>query len=360
MDAERLIEELRIHQLELELQNEDLRKARVEAERARDRYLVLFDTAPIPYVVVDGSGTIKQANIRAGEMFGAGRGKLRGRKLHPLFVSEDISELKHLLSAAQQGYAAGRKTLAVKGSESGEQFIEVSVAQWDSDETEDEPGVLVALVDVTERKLREDAETRSAFHYRRLLREMTHRIKNNLQILTSIIELERKGGATDRSFAKMAERVRNVSRVHNALYDAATDVDEVDLGQTIHGFVQQFSESLPPHIHLAFDPPEEPIRFDSRTALSVSLVVNELLTNALQHAFPDGRSGKVTVTMTLREEDSIIVIADNGVGMSRDQRHPDEGSVGTQLVMQLLGEVGGEWDTRTQDGLRHEIRLPRP
>jgi two-component sensor histidine kinase len=241
--------------------------------------------------------------------------------------------------------------------------MEVTVAPWEGDNAAPSQSTgrtfLVSLTDVTDRKLREDEQARSVERYRRLLREMSHRIKNNLQVLSSIVEIERGSGATGESFRRIAERIRNVSRVHNALYEATTEVDRIDLAETLLDFIRQYRGGLPHNVELTYEPPDRPLHTDSLYGLSVSLAVNELLTNAVQHAFPDGRRGHISVSLGKHKEGVVLIVSDDGVGMTDKGAHGSgdtaRGGVGTLLVGQLLDEIGARWTRTSEDGVRHEI-----
>jgi two-component sensor histidine kinase len=362
MDTEQLVQELRVHQIELELQNADLKKARDEAELSRDQYAALFDAAPIPYFVLDKKGRIHRANFRAADMLETPRSRLENRSLGSYFESGDRWKLEEAINRAGEDQPDRRPTLPMNVTQAASYFVEVSVSRWphapaytDGDE---EPAFLVGLSDVTIRQLRESEQTHAADYYRRLLREMNHRVKNNLMILSSIVDLERAREGSNPALDRISQRVRNVSRVHNALYEGSTDVDEVGLAATLRRFVQEFGKSLAAHVHIAFDAPDIEILMDSRRALALSLVLNELLSNAMQHAFSDGRAGKITVALSQPGESLRLVVTDNGVGMDGSMKPGESGGVGTQLVLQLVDELGGEWRTESSDGVRHEISVP--
>jgi PAS domain S-box-containing protein len=362
-DPEAIIEELRIHEIELELQNDDLKQARDDAELARDHYSTLFDTAPVAFFLVDPDGIIEQANFRAGELFDVSRSRLVGRPIHELIVRGDRWSVDEVLNRTRTEQAPKPPTLGVNAPGRGDRYVELRAARWRRDGAPTDSGFLVSLVDVTARRELAEEQQRAVTYYRRLLREMNHRVKNNLMVLSSIIDLERNRSGDGDTLERVSQRVRNVSRVHTALYHGSADVDVVDVGASMRHFVQEFSESLAPHVHLGFRPPGEEVFVESRRALALSLVANELLTNAVQHAFPDGRSGKIEVALSTGRGELRLDISDNGVGMGRrngiaaeDERESD--GVGTQLVMQLLEELGGTWDISRDEGTTHTIRVP--
>jgi PAS domain S-box-containing protein len=373
LSPEQLIEELRIHQIELELQNQELSQSRSDAERARreaevarDRYYTLFRRAPAAHIVVTAEGRIEQANERAAALLGVDPQRPGFHNLFAVIRGAESSHVERALAAAGSGELPAPVTLSMPDAEGEPRFIELSVAPFDSENAERR--LLVSCLDVTQRQLQSEYHERAAAHYRRLLREMNHRVKNNLQILSSVVQLERAGAAQDERLARIAERIRNVSRIHTALYDAATDVDEVDVAATLESFVAEFRGALGPHTSLAFTSDVEELRLGSRRALALGLLVNELVTNAVRHAFPDRRSGSVHVTLSSSGETAQVTVADDGVGMPEAGASHGEATgessarrpvgVGTELARQLARELDARWETRSEGGVRHEISFP--
>ena len=361
LDPERLIEELRIHQIELELQNQDLLEARKEAEAARDHYFLLFDAAPTAYLLVDAQGKIIQANIRASELLERLRGNLPGTKLSAAFTGDDLSRVDYAVEVAAKGYPIDEEWYVLRGSGGERRYVHLRITTWGEAAEESPRQLLVSIIDETDRKLREEEQQQAVNHYRTLLRELTHRVKNNLQVLSSIVELERRKGPTEETFSKLVERIRGLAQAHTALHDASRDADSVDLRAMLEDVVAQTAETLPPKIECRFDSGTEEVVLGSQRALTVSLVVNELLTNAVRHAFREGEAGAITLGLRRIQDRVRVIVSDSGVGM--DIEHPTESAgIGTQLVMQLVDELRGSWEMTSPvaegRGLRHTVEFP--
>jgi PAS domain S-box-containing protein len=357
-DREALIEELRIHQIELELQNEDLRKARDDAELARDHYTTLFNAAPAALFVLDPDGVIEQANSRAGHLFDRSPSRLSGSSLYDFVATADRWAVEEALSHTRKDEPHRPPTVGLDAPGCDGLYVELTAARWRRSGAAGDSGFLVALSDVTASRRLEEEQQGAVVYYRRLLREMNHRVKNNLMVLSSIIDLERTRPGNGDALARVSERVRNVSRVHTALYHGSSDVDIVDVSASMKHFVEEFTRSLAAQVHLAFTPPGHDVFMDSRRALALSLIANELLTNAMQHAFPGGRSGKIHLSMSTQRGQLRLDISDNGVGMEQPTPGPESDGVGTQLVMQLVDELGGSWNLTSGNGTHHTIRVP--
>jgi PAS domain S-box-containing protein len=366
---EKLIEELRIHQIELELQNQELQQARAEAEAAqktaeaaRDRYYTLFHRAPAGHLVVAPGGRIDKANARARELLGIGQHDPPPSHLYSLLPSSEASHAERALTAAAEERPRP-VTLSMPSTGGEQRFIELSAASLDPDGGH--TWLLVSLLDVTAREREAEYHQQNVQRYRRLLRELNHRVKNNLQILSSIVELERSGAAGDERLGRIAERIRNVSHIHTALHDSATDVDEVDAVATLRGFVDDFRGALPLNVKISFTSALAELRLESARTLTLCLLVNELITNSVRHAFPAGRRGSVDISLASSGRSIHVTVSDNGVGMPEASEAPGDTSeeyperrrirVGTELARQLARDLDARWTTRSGAGVRHDV-----
>jgi PAS domain S-box-containing protein len=317
----------------------------------------------VAFFLVDPDGIIEQANFRAGELFDVSRSRLVGRPIHELIVRGDRWSVDEVLNRTRTEQAPKPPTLGVNAPGRGDRYVELRAARWRRDGAPTDSGFLVSLVDVTARRELAEEQQRAVTYYRRLLREMNHRVKNNLMVLSSIIDLERNRSGDGQTLERVAERVRNVSRVHTALYHGSADVDIVDVAASMKHFVEEFTRSLAAQVHIGFTPPGGEVFMDSRRALALSLTANELLTNAMQHAFPGVRAGKIHVSLRTRRGELFLDISDNGVGLEQSAAGGSApptgaGGVGTQLVMQLVDELGGSWNLTSGNGTHHTIRVP--
>ena len=175
-----------------------------------------------------------------------------------------------------------------------------------------------------------------------LLHEVDHRVKNNLQVVASLVLLKArriKDKSAKRVLDNMAERISALSTVHRLLYSAG-DVGRFDIG----AFVTDLSNDLMGalgngRVALALEAQSIPV--SAAKATSIALLVNELMSNALKHAFPDGRKGRLAVQVERLDNAVRIMVEDNGVGLV-DQAPFDEsfgGSLVNMLVRQLKASV---------------------
>jgi two-component sensor histidine kinase len=197
---------------------------------------------------------------------------------------------------------------------------------------------LVALVDVTEHKQAKREELENRIKKQDLmLRELQHRVKNNLQMLTALIRLEaRSSPAPDtKAFERLAGRVEALATLYQALQKGESS-EEVDLGVYI-GQIASAVMASNACDGVSLDMKIDPYPASINVAMPAGLVVNELLTNCLKHAFKGREGGVITLHSTFDDGGYRVVVADNGIGLPGGKTWPQDGKL-SQLIAQSLRE----------------------
>jgi two-component sensor histidine kinase len=219
------------------------------------------------------------------------------------------------------------------------------------------------LWEITQREQVEREIKKSLREKEVLLKEIHHRVKNNLATISSLLELQALQ-ATDpallEAFRSADNRVRSMALVHEQLYRSG-DLAKVDFGdyldQLAHKLLQAYAPN-PDKVTLHMDVAAG-TRLDLETAAPCGLIVQELVSNAFKHAFPGGREGELSIELAPSEPGYLMVIRDNGVGFPKGLDFRNTTSLGLQLVdtlaKQLDGSVemwngaGTEWRVRFQE-----------
>ncbi|WP_028054686.1 sensor histidine kinase [Sinorhizobium medicae] len=211
-----------------------------------------------------------------------------------------------------------------------------------SNVVEDDEGTpcfrLVALVDVTEHKQTEREELESRIKEQDLLlRELQHRVKNNLQMITALIRLEARGNPPPdtRSFERLAGRVEALTTLYEAMANGDNS-QEVDLGTYI-GQIAAAVMASNACDGVSLDMKIDPYPVSVNVAMPTGLVVNELLTNALKHAFNGREGGVITLRSTFEDDGYRVIVADDGIGFPDGETWPKHGKLG-ELIAQSLRE----------------------
>ncbi|WP_292346526.1 PAS domain S-box protein [Methanoregula sp. PtaB.Bin085] len=195
-----------------------------------------------------------------------------------------------------------------------------------------------------------------------LLREIHHRVKNNLQIIISILRLQKRHITDPVTLTALMDgesRVRSMALVHEKLY-RSKDLEHIDIGDYLKALTQYlFTTYAIEQRRIAFSVAIGDLSLDIQRAIPIGLILNELISNALKHAFPEGRKGEVRITGKKEEDRILIFIEDNGVGFpdGLDWKHTQ--SLGMHLVMTLIDQVRGTIELATgSKGSRFTISIP--
>ncbi len=181
------------------------------------------------------------------------------------------------------------------------------------------PAGIVTLIDTTEAKLAEDKLRSSLAEKEILLKEVHHRVKNNLQIISSLLELQSDYILDEQSrvfFRDSQNRIRSMALIHEKLYqsESLAFIDLRDYVQDLADYLFSSSVKDPDLIRINVEVGEVSLSVDE--AIPCGLIINELISNSLKHAFPDDRGGEITVKCRIREDGWIsLTVSDNGIGL---------------------------------------------
>jgi PAS domain S-box-containing protein len=217
--------------------------------------------------------------------------------------------------------------------------------------------------DITECKQAADKLKASLEEKEMLLKEVHHRVKNNMQVISSLLNLESmhiKDKEALEMFKESQNRVRSMALIHEKLY-RSKDLTSVDIG----GYIQDLTTSLARSygaraatIKLNIDVRD--IFLDITASIPCGLIINELVSNSLKHAFPDGREGAITIAMQRTNGDKIeLIVSDNGIGFPEDMDFRKTKSLGMQVVITLVKQLGGAIELVRNTGTAFRVRFPQ-
>ncbi len=186
-----------------------------------------------------------------------------------------------------------------------------------------------------------------------LFREIHHRVKNNLQAVNSLINLQK---IDPNAKMEMSQRVMAMIAVHEQIY-RNDQFSLVDASAYIPAIVDRLVESYGHDVEVAYD--LEAIEVDREHALPLGLITNEVVSNAIKHAFPEGRKGKLTISFRKLEDghNAELKLADDGVGY--DPAQASKG-MGSKLLAGLVAQIGGSFELTFDHGTAFELRFPLP
>ena len=214
--------------------------------------------------------------------------------------------------------------------------------------------------DMTERKLAEEQVQRSLKEKEVMLKEIHHRVKNNMQVIYSLLSLQAKS-VEDPSiralFVESQSRVYAMSLIHERLY-RSEDLAHIDFKEYLQNLIAGIADTYRRH-DIVFNLDMNPLFLDVNVGIPCGLIVNELVSNCLKHAFPEGKPGMITVGIKMTGEgNNVLTVADNGVGFPDTVDFRKTASLGLQLVNVLTGQINGKLELLRTEGTTFRITFP--
>jgi len=219
-------------------------------------------------------------------------------------------------------------------------------------------GVQGVMSDITDQKRTEAKIKASLREKESMMREIHHRVKNNLQIVSSLLRLQSrsiKSQTLKDTFEIAQNRIKSMALIHEVLY-LSESLDRINFSEYIkritnHLFTM-FSRNAK-KIQLELDVGEFYLDIDK--AIPCGLIINELVSNAFKHAFPDGESGKIHVKLDNKLDRYTIVVKDNGIGIPDDVDIGNTKTLGLQLVNDLVNQIDGSYEIQSDGGTVFKI-----
>jgi PAS domain S-box-containing protein len=216
--------------------------------------------------------------------------------------------------------------------------------------------------DITENKVAEEKVKASLHEKEVLLKEIHHRVKNNLQVTSSLLKLQSAKVQDAAALALLQEsrdRIRSMALVHEKLYQS-DDLSHVEFSWYVRSLVGSLSRSYGPRnarVAVVVDVQDVFLSIDA--AVPCGLIINELITNALKYGFPDDGGGEVRLHMRPVGESYVLTVEDDGVGLPADFDYRNTPSLGMQLVVTLADQLEGHVDAVSNGGTKVTLTFPR-
>jgi len=213
-----------------------------------------------------------------------------------------------------------------------------------------------------EKRIRAEAEIKKSLLEKEiLLKEVQHRVKNNLQVISSMLDLQTdyvKDSGVSSMFIEAQKRVKSMALVHEQMYQSEV-LSDLDFTHYIENLANYLFKIYGVNTkRILMETSIEEANIDFNRAILLGLIVNELISNSLKYAFPDDREGQIVVRLDTKGKDFILTTSDNGIGLPKNFRLRQTNSLGLQLVQALTNQLKGSIKMDRRRGTKFVIKFP--
>jgi PAS domain S-box-containing protein len=358
-----------------------------ERRRSEERFRLAVEAAPNGMLLVGRDGTISLVNARIEQQFGYPAAELIGRPVEVLvpvrFRASHPEYRMAFFTAPQMRSMSGSRDLSGLRKDGSEFPVEIGLQPI---QMVDGLFVLASVLDVSHRRRAEEALRQAHDQLEQkvadrtaelarvnarlqksleekevLLKEIHHRVKNNLQIISSLLELQSGHLPPGESVEKLREsrdRVHSMALVHEQLY-RSRDLAQVDLSGYVASLADHLAQTYAVNhraieIHLDISPA---VRLPIDSAVPFGLLLNELVSNSLKHAFPGRDAGEVRMQLLPGDGHILLTVADNGIGLPETVDQHAATTFGLQLVGMLVRQLRGAVEIDRNGGTAFRIRF---
>jgi PAS domain S-box-containing protein len=310
--------------------------------KSEKKYRDLADLLPQTVFETDVNADLTFMNRYAFEMFGYSQEDVdNGLNILELIIEEERSLSRNKIKNVLKGQVTGDEYTAQRSDKTLFPIILYSNPIINDDIHEGFRGI---IIDISDLKDAEDRIFASLKEKEVLLQEIHHRVKNNMQIISSLLSLQANHTGSDEASEVLKEsrgRVKSMAMIHEKLYHSH-NLSRLNIEEYINNLVRDILSSYSStSSSITSTVDVENIYLNIDTALPMGLIVNELVSNSIKHAFPDG-TGNINVSLVRDKEQYILDISDNGVGLPKDIDPFNSNSLGLKLVNSLSIQLEGD------------------
>ena len=336
-------------------QRKEMEDALRESE---EKYRTLFEEDPDYTILIKPDGIISDVNNATTNLAGLSREELIGMHFSKLEIipSEDMkSNIKRINALLKGEHIEPFESRFIdKNGNIHWTLVYLTIVK----KKDNILYILGIATDITKRKTAEDEIKSSLKEKNNLLREIHHRVKNNMQIISSLLNLQTEYVDDQEAVDVLKEsqnRVKSMAMIHEKIY-LSDDLTHINFFDYIQSLVKNLFYSY--NVENAQIKPileVENVNLNMETAVPCGLIISELVSNSLKHAFPNERKGEVYISLKSKEDKYELIIHDNGIGLPEKLDFNNLESLGLLLVNNLTEQIDGELTVNRNPGTEFKI-----
>ena len=319
-----------------------------------------FEKSPDAVVILDGEDKIVQSNGSFQKLFGYELHETFGKNIfqliQPPHLLSEISEIKDTIEKS--------KFLQMETERMNSKGVsfDVSLQSYSIDIGEEKTGSYHIYRDITRKKLKDESIKNTLLEKEMLLKEVHHRVKNNLQIVSSLLYLQTKSLKDKKIidvFLESQNRVKSIALIHERIYQSA-NLSRIDFERYLSAFI--------PHLFQTFGKTDGNIDYKIKagniflstdTAIPCGLIINEIVTNSLKYAFSNLQKGEISIELIYHNNNNVtLIVKDNGIGLPDGINLTNAKTLGLQIISILVKQLNGKIEISNQKGTVYKITFP--
>jgi PAS domain S-box-containing protein len=328
--------------------SEDITEKKKALDKLKEREefsYALFQKSPIETLVVDKSGKIISWNLAVEK--NRSHPPQKGDELYKDYAAKHESDIYAVL----QNCLKTGESAHISESRYEDKYYDISIAPF-------EAGAIITAIDITPLKSAEYELRQSLSEKEVLLKEVHHRVKNNMQIVSSLLRLQQRYTQNQEAIAILGDcyrRVYSMATIHEKLYQSG-DFSRINFKSYLSkliGFILSFGNQDNSRITYSIE--AEEIFLNINQSIPCGLIINELITNSIKHAFPDEKKGKIWISIFEENNNYILTYQDDGIGFALVEKDNEEQSLGLQLVFSLSEQLKGKIEFNGDKGCFYRL-----
>lgn len=329
----------------------DRYEAEEELRKNEEMFRQLFQNSPISIALLDKRQEIRQVNEAFSETFGYDIEEIKGLNIDQLIVPEhekkDALDVSNTIFEGKTAFHSGQR-LCRDGS-----FVDVLIYGVPVTVNGKTVAIFGIYVDISERKQAEEKVRKSLKEKEVLLAEIHHRVKNNLAVITGLLELQALNTSSEKA-ADVLEisqmRVNSIALIHEKLYQNE-NLSEICFEQYLKELTDVILSSMgssKTDINVSMN--VDPVKLTVNQAIPCGLILNEIITNSYKHAYPEKEKGNIEINLNRRGDEVYLSIIDDGIGIPEEINLEKPKSLGIKLIRTLSKQLNAEAEFSNKTG----------
>lgn len=337
----------------------ELQKSKRAIEESREKFKNIFENAAEAILLFDCEGNVVEVNNKFEEVFGFSKDEIIGKNFMTIvsLIEKEYEAAKSFFNGLLSGTELKQVQLVVKNKYGKEVIFRArpSIIKNKCGIN----GVLLIMEDITGLKMVETSLKNSLEEKEVLLREIHHRVKNNLQIISSLLSLQRIQVEDEETASILWEcqgRVRTMAMIHENLYQSK-NMGNIHFGNYVNKLLDDvFNSYRVDKRSITLDTDIASGEMGIETAMPCGLIINELASNSIKHAFPQG-TGNIKVELESDNGFYVLKVADNGIGLPENTDPKKSKKLGLLVVRTLVNQLNGEMEIDRTRGTQYTIKF---